>query len=188
MTLPILVNIATAAAAVAAVAAHGRKKPLRIVLRYFTVLSNLLCAAASLAVAVSRLCGEVPDAVLVLKFISTVSVSVTLLTVMFFLGPAIYGFRPLLTGPDLWLHLVCPVLAIVSVLLWDKPEASFGIVWLGMLPVLLYGAVYNYRVMLAPEEKRWKDFYGFCRGGKWYISLPAMILATFLISLGLWIL
>ena len=155
MTLPILVNIATAAAAIAAVAAHGRKKPLRIVLRYFTALSNLFCAAASLAVAAARVFGEVPNAVLVLKFVSTVSVSVTLLTVMFFLGPVIYGFRPLLTGPDLWLHLVCPALAILSVLLWDRPEASFGIIWIGMLPVLLYGAVYIYRVMLAPEEKRW---------------------------------
>ena len=186
--LSILVNAAAAAAALAAVAAHGRKAPLNVLMRYFTTLSNLFCASASLAVAAARLCGKVPYAVLVLKYISTVSVGVTLMTVMLFLGPAVYGFRPLLIGPDLWLHLICPVLAILSLLLWDRPEAPFGIVWLGVLPVLLYGAVYIFRVMLAPEGKRWEDFYGFCSSGRWYISFPAMVFGAFLISIVLWIL
>ena len=184
----ILMNAAVVALSVAATAAHGRKAPMRVVLRYYTVLSNLLCAAACLAVVIARLCGEVPPAVLILKYVGTSAVTVTFLTVMLFLGPFVYDFKLLLTGPDLWLHLVCPVLAIVSLLLWDSPDAPFGVVFLGALPVPLYGAMYLYRVILAPPEKRWEDFYGFNRGGKWPLSLVMMVLSAFAVSAVLWVL
>ena len=188
MTASVLVNIAAAGIAAAAVLRHGRRNPLRIVLRYFTALSNLFCAGACLAVAAARLCGEVPAAVLVWKFVGTAAVAVTFLTVMLFLGPVVYNYKVLLTGPDLWLHLVCPVLAIVSLLLWDKPDAPFGIVLLGAVPVLLYGGLYLYHVILAPPDKRWEDFYGFNREGKWPVSYALMVLGAFLVSLVLWIL
>ena len=185
--LSIIINIATAAAAAVSVAAHCRKTPLRIVLRYYTVLSNLFCALASLAVAAARICGEAPQSVLILKYVGTASVAVTLLTVMLFLGPFVYNFRLLLSGPDLWLHLICPVLAILSLLLWDSPDAPFAAVFLCLLPVLLYGAMYIYRVLLALPEKRWDDFYSFNRGGKWFLSLVIMLMAAFLIGLVLWL-
>ena len=184
----ILMNAAVVVCAAAATAAHGWKSSVKIVLRYYTVLSNLLCAAACLAVVIARLCGTVPPAVLILKYVGTAAVTVTLLTVMLFLGPFVYDFKLLLTGPDLWLHLVCPVLAIVSLLLWDKPDASFWIVLLGALPVPLYGAFYLYRVVYAPPEKRWDDFYGFNRGGKWPLSLVLMVLGALAISVVLWVL
>lgn len=185
--LSVFVNLACAALAAAALAAHRRKVPAKILLRYFTVLSNLFCAAASLAVVIARLCGAVPAAVLVLKFAGTAAVAVTLLTVICFLGPFVYGYKLLLTGPDLWLHLICPVLAIVSLLLWDKPDAGFGVALLGVLPVVLYGSLYIYRVLLAPPGRRWDDFYGFNREGRWYVSLVLMLAAAFLISLILWL-
>ncbi len=183
----VVINILLAVSAVAAGLCHAKRAPLRVVLRYFTVLSNLLCAVASLAVAVCRLAGSMPYAVLLLKYIGTAAVTVTLLTVLLFLGPTI-GYKMLFSGPDLWLHLICPVLAIVSFLLWDKPEMPFGAVALGILPVLLYGAVYLYRVLLAPEEKRWKDFYGFNRGGKIRVSYALMTVGTLLVSVALWLL
>ncbi len=183
----ILVNAACAALALWAVGRHCQERPLRIVLRYFTSLSNLFCALVCLAVAVCRLCGAVPNAVLVLKFVATAAVGVTFLTVMCFLGPVVYDYKMMLTGPDFWLHLVCPVLAIVSLLLWDSPDAGFWIVFLGALPVPLYGAFYLAHVVLAPEEKRWNDFYGFNRGGKWYLSTAAMLLLALAISFALWI-
>ena len=187
MAASVLVNIALAVFAVAAVAAHCRKSPVKVVLRFFTALSNLFCAAASLAVAAARLCGTVPNAVLVLKYVGTSAVAVTLLTVMLFLGPFVYDYKKLLTGPDLWLHLICPVLAVVSLLAWDRPAAPFGVVLLGVLPVFLYGAFYLCHVILMPPEKRWEDFYGFNRNGRWYVSYAAMTAAAFLISAILWI-
>ncbi len=185
--LPSIVsNLAIVIFVVAAALGHTKKAPMRIVLRFFTALSNLLCAAAALAVVLCRLCGNVPNAILILKYVGTCAVTVTMLTVLFFLGPTI-GYKRLLTGPDLWLHLVCPVLAIVSLVLWDRPEMPFAAVLLGTLPVPLYGAVYVYRVLRAPEERRWPDFYGFNRGGRWALSFAAMAVGAFAVSVILWL-
>ena len=49
--LSIILNLSIVIAAIGAVYAHGRNNPISNVLRYFTVLSNLLCAAAAAAVA-----------------------------------------------------------------------------------------------------------------------------------------
>ena len=183
--LSALVNLVCAVCAVAAVWRHTKKAPLKILLRYFTALSNLLCALAALAVVVCRLGGgEIPYVVGVFKYVATAAVSVTLLTVVCFLGPTL-GYKLMFTGPDLWLHLVCPLLAIGSFLLWDAPDMPFGAVFLGTLPVALYGAVYIRRVRFAPEERRWPDYYGFNRGGRWLLSFLIMLAAAFLISLGL---
>lgn len=182
----ILVNLALAVCAIAAFFAHGKDAPYRVVLRYFTMQSNLLCAAAALAVAVSRLFGEPAPWVLALKFVGTAAVSVTMLTVIFFLGPTL-GYKLMFSGPDLWLHLICPVLAIASFLLWDRAPMGPGAVLLGGLPVLLYGCLYLRKVIFAPEERRWKDFYGFNRKGLWPLSMAVMTAAALLISWALWL-
>jgi len=154
--------------------------------RYFTVLSNLLCGAASLLMAAFGLFGRVPAAVLLLKYISTCAVTVTFLTVMVFLGPASGNFLETIKGPDFFLHLLCPLLAIVSFVFFEKTSMPFGVVFLGTAPVLLYGLLYLYKVVFAPAEKRWDDFYTFNRGGKWPISFTAMVLGGFIVSLVLW--
>ena len=183
----VIFNAAIVVLTAGAVAGHMKKAPPKVLLRFFTVLSNLLCALAALAVGIARLCGEAPQWVLVLKFVGTAAVSVTFLTVMCFLGPVVYDYKKMLTGPDLFLHLICPVLAIVSLLVWDMPAGGFWLVLLGMLPVVIYGVFYIYRVIFAPEDKRWQDFYGFNMGGKWVWSYIAMLAAAFLISLALWL-
>ncbi len=183
----ILCNLALAVCVFAAARVHEKKAPAKVILRYFTALSNLLCALTALCVAVFRICGSMPYAVGVLKYVGTCAVTVTMLTVVCFLGPTL-GYKKVFSGPDLWLHLVCPVLAIVSLLLSDKPDMPFGAVFLGMLPVPLYGAVYMYRVLYAPQARRWKDFYGFNRGGKWPLSFAAMTVGAFVVSLVLWLL
>lgn len=185
--LSFITNMAIAVFVAGAIFSHMRKNPVRAVLRYFTVLSNILCAAAAFAVAIGRLCGTVPVSVLLLKFIGTSAVTVTLLTVLIFLGPNL-GYKMLLTGPDLFLHLICPVLAIVSLIAWDRPDMRFADVFYGVLPVAAYAVLYLYKVLLAPVEKRWHDFYGFNKDGKWLISGIAMLSGTFLVSLVLWLL
>ena len=186
--LSVIINAIIAVLAFGAVAAHTKKAPLRIVLRYFTALSNVFCGLTAIAVVICRICGVLPRAVLVLKYMGTVSVTVTLLTVLFFLVPTMKDIKRLLTGPDLFLHLICPVLALVSYFAWDKPSAPWFVVILGILPLALYAALYIYKVLWAPEGKQWKDFYGFNRGGKWPLSLAAMLLGTLVISFVLWLL
>lgn len=182
----VIVNLAAAVCAAAAIAAHTKRSAWRNVMKYFTSLSNVFCAAACLAVAACRLAGGVPRAVLALKYAGTAALAVTMLTVLFFLIPQ-YGAKALLGGPDLWLHLLCPVMALISYFLWDRPAAMpFACVLCGVLPVLLYGVLYLRKVVFSPPEKRWEDFYGFNRGGRWPLSFLAMLAAAFAVSLFLW--
>jgi len=155
--------------------------------RYFTVLSNALCAVAALVMALCQAAGSVPPAVMVLKYLGTASVAVTLATVFLFLGPSQGGFGELLRGSSLYMHLIGPLLAIASFCLLEKGRMSLGTALLGVLPVLAYGAMYLYRVVYAPVSKRWEDFYGFNKGGRWPIAFGAMVAGTLLICAALWL-
>ena len=156
------------------------------VLRYFTIQSNLLCGLAALSAAVSLPAGGVPFWIWRWQYIGTAAVTVTLLTVLFFLGPAV-GYGKLLSGRDLYLHLIGPLLAIVSFCFCERfYPLSFPLALTGLIPVILYGTLYLYKVVLCPEEKRWEDFYGYNKNGKWQISYATMMLAGALICAILW--
>lgn len=155
--------------------------------RFFTVLSNTFCAIAALAMAVSQIGGAVPRPVLLMKYLATVSVTVTLATVFLFLGPTMGGYRDLLKGDNLYMHLIGPVLAILSYAFLEKREMAFPTALTGLIPVALYGGMYLYRVVYAPEDRRWEDFYGFNKGGKWPLALAAMLGGTLIVCVLLWI-
>ena len=53
------------------------------------------------------------------------------------------------------------------------------------MPVLLYGAVYLYKVVFTPEERRWEDFYGFNKGGKWPAAFITMMAGAFAVCMEL---
>lgn len=148
--------------------------------RFFTVLSNELCAAAALLMCLT----PSEPWVWTFKYIGTAAVTVTMLTVFLFLGPNL-GYKKMLTGPDLYMHLVTPLLALISFCVLERRGLSLPVALLGLLPTALYGVLYAYKILAAPPEKAWKDFYGFNRGGKWGISLACMLLGTLLICLGL---
>ncbi|WP_029231794.1 hypothetical protein [Butyrivibrio sp. VCB2006] len=147
-------------------------------MRYFTLQSNLLCAAASVCMCIF------PEKMWVyyLKIVGTAGVTVTMLTVFLFLA-RIYGIGPLLKGFDLFMHLLTPLMALASLCIFERRETSLGAAFLGMLPVALYGPLYLYKVVFAPEGKGWEDFYGFNAGGKWKISYVIMHLGSALMCL-----
>ena len=153
------------------------------VLRYFTLLSNLFCACACLAAVFCLSSGTFPRWVWIARYVGTASVTVTLLTVMVFLGPAL-GYKSHLSGFGFYYHLAGPLLAIVSFCFLERVYVlSFALSLLGMVPVLLYGLVYLYKVVLGPQEKRWEDFYGYNKSGRWPVSFTAMLIGAFLICL-----
>ncbi len=163
--------------------------------KYFTTDSNVLAAAASLAFLyfnirkLSHPEEKLPKWVLIFKFTGTVSVAITLLTVVFFLGPtaAVHGgmkayFR-FFEGNTFALHFSTPVLAIVSLLFFEtegtltKKDVLFG-----LLPTVVYSFVY---LVLVVFVKVWFDWYGFTFGGKLFmapVSMIVMYLATFAVS------
>ena len=161
--------------------------PKRVLFRYFTTLSNVLCAIASLIVVIMQLCGGLPFWALLIKYVGTAAVTVTMFTVLLLLGPVSHEWKLLLTRGELFLHLICPLLAIVSFLAFEKTAMPAWVIPIGILPVLLYGMLYLNRVILAPEKDRWDDFYGFNKKGKWPRSFVMMVLGTALIAFLLWI-
>lgn len=146
--------------------------------RYFTVLSNVFCAATALLMCFA------PGMrwVWILKYTGTAAVTVTMLTVFLFLGPNL-GYKKLLTGADLYMHLVTPLLAILSFFCFEKRGMTGREALPGILPVLLYGALYLYKVVYAPENTRWDDFYGFNKNGKWPVSFAVMLAGSFSICM-----
>ena len=161
--------------------AQGRKA-----LRFFTLLSNIFCGLSALLVAVAALAGNVPKWIWLLKYLGTASVTVTLVTVMVYLGPNV-GYKPLLSGKDLYLHLLGPLLAIVSFCFLERVyPLPFALAMIGILPVAVYGTIYLHKVIFCPDGRRWDDFYGYNRNGKWPLSFVLMVLEAFLISVLLW--
>ena len=159
----------------------------KFALRFFTTLSNMLCAAACLLTALAINAGGIPEWIWMLKYIGTAAVTVTMLTVLFFLAPS-FGkgaLKVLLSGTDLFMHLITPLLALVSFCVFEKRGMTFCQSLWGMLPVVLYGPVYLYKILFALPEKRWDDFYGFNKQGKWPVAFTGMVLGTFLICMGL---
>ena len=155
---------------------------------YFTVDSNLLAALSSLLLLIEemrclrsgRSCSV---AVMALKHAAATAVALTFFTVVCFLS-FLYPFRSLFEGVNLYMHLITPLLTVFSLCLLEAdPPLRFRSVFLGLIPTIVYGAVYMILVVMI---RRWADFYGFNIGGRWAISCILMIRATFLSSLGIW--
>ena len=194
MIQDIILNLAVFLVTLVLVAGFFRKdgqwapEQARFAFRFYTCQSNVLCAVSALLVAVFRLAGSLPGWVWMLKYTGTAAVTVTMLTVFLYLAPAIGKdwYDVLLKRPsDLFMHLLTPVMALVSFCVLEKRGLTFPRSLFGLLPVVLYGPLYLYKTVFAPEAKRWKDFYGFNRNGKWPLSFAGMLLGTFLICMGL---
>ena len=154
------------------------------IFRYYTTLSNILGALVAVPVmigAVLRLAGKeasLPAWLQVLRFVSASALAVTMMTVVLFLGP-MFGWSGMFEGANYWFHLVNPLLSIFSYLLLEPGNRvprkySFA----GIVQTVLYGAVYIPMVLSGT----WPDFYGFNIGGRWYLSLLAMLAANLLLA------
>ena len=108
------------------------------------------------------------------------------MNVILFLAPSVgkdwYGV--LLKGVNnLFMHLVTPLLAIVSFCLLEKRGMTFAESLWGLLPVIVYGQHNIYRILRAPEGKKWDDFYGFNKQGKWPLAFGMMLAGTFVVCM-----
>ena len=150
-------------------------------LRFFTLLSNLLSGLAALLVALTVTERGLPFGIWLLKYCGTAAVTVTFVTVMLFLGPTL-GYKSQLEGWGFYYHVAGPLLAILSFCFLERFHTlSFPLSLLGVLPVVLYGLLYAWKVLLCPEPRRWEDFYGYTKGGRWLRSACVMLSGTFLL-------
>lgn len=161
--------------------------------RYFTVDSNILAAILSAVMLVfnfkkiKNINAEIPGTVRLLKFMSTVAVTLTMITACFFLS-TVYSLKMMISGNCFFLHLITPLLAILACTVFEADKKmSFKEMLSGLIPTVVYGAVYVVMVLIIGKANGgWEDFYSFNSGileNKWYLSIFIMLFATFLISL-----
>ena len=116
---------------------------------FYTEDSNIFAAVVCAMVAVCQLwCiftgGELPRWLKRLKFISTSCLAMTLLTVVIILAPMYEDgngwYIMLFTGSMLYHHFLNPVLAILSLVLFERlPRMPLRQVWWALVPTILYG-------------------------------------------------
>lgn len=164
-------------------------------LKFFTVESNLFVGLAAviaipfeiLLLSEKRI--QNPLALRVIYFTAACSTSVTMLTVFLFLGPTM-GFSFMFQGPNLFMHLLTPIAALVRIVFFENSEEKtpwiFGL--FGALPVLIYGIVYLTNIALNngygnPDY----DWYGFAKEGIFlgFLAFAIMIAATTGVSYGI---
>ncbi|MBR0230476.1 MAG: hypothetical protein IJL94_03720 [Erysipelotrichaceae bacterium] len=149
--------------------------------RYYTIQSNVFVAVAALVMLVYQFKGgEIPFGVTVFKYFGTALVAVTMTVVMVYLGP-VYTYKFQLESWNLYLHLIGPLLAIISLCVLEKNGTlPFIYAVYALIPTFIYGFFYLYMVMKA---KKWEDFYCFVTKIKWYVSLAAVGIIAFLLAL-----
>ena len=153
--------------------------------RYFTTDSNIFAAICCLIMLLYDIKAlrnseyKIPNWVIKLKFISTVAVAVTFLVVLCYMAP-VGGFAKLYYGTSFFLHLVAPLLAIVSLVFFDPPVFLSGkFCFLGVLPMAVYSVIYFVMVITLGESNGgWEDFYHFNEGGLYLVSLFSMYIST----------
>ena len=116
---------------------------------FYTEDSNILSACICAMVAVGQLVciftgRELPRWLHTLKYIATCCLTMTFLTVVFVLGPMYEDgngwYIMLFTGSMLYHHFLNPVLAILSLVLFERlPRLPLRQVWWALVPTILYG-------------------------------------------------
>ena len=118
--------------------------------RFYTELSNIFAgiAAAVFCVFQAPLAGTaqaLPVWVRTLKYASVSCLAVTLVVVVCILSPMMGkgGLRTMMLEDSmLYHHFICPVLAIISFVLWERgPEIGLRAIWFALIFTVVYAAV-----------------------------------------------
>lgn len=115
-----------------------------------------------------------------IKYAGVVSLMLTFFVVLCMLIP-IYGIGMQWGGRGFFNHLWTPVLSFVSFVFFDMhTKLKMRDTLFGLLPTLIYGAVYFMQVVVL---RNWIDFYAFNSGGLWFVIMPCVIGGAFLMCL-----
>ncbi|ORX75384.1 hypothetical protein BCR32DRAFT_329830 [Anaeromyces robustus] len=88
---------------------------------------------------------KIPSCVRTLRFMSTVCLTVTFVVVFTILLPYFYSLglsgELLYYGPQLYHHIICPLLSLISFILFENGLLTMKDVLFATLPTVIYGAV-----------------------------------------------
>lgn len=113
-------------------------------LRYFTVQSNIFMGVSSFISLYYLLFkkDKYPTWITILKLMSTTCLTLTFLTVMFYLGP-LMGFNMVFLGANLYMHLFIPVISIITfIFIEPKVGLKFKFNFFSTIPSGTYGTIY----------------------------------------------
>ena len=160
--------------------------------KFFTVESNTFMGIVSLIVGIYQIlilkgkrC-ELPYFLEILYLVSTVTVALTFITVVAFLGPA-YGYHLMFINANLFFHLIVPVISIISFLVFSNmKEVKFLHILWALVPPFIYGLGYMANVVINDGfgGNFDVDFYGFAKNGPLFgvLCFALTLLATFVIT------
>ncbi len=165
--------------------------------KYFTVQSNLLYGIYAGVFAVCELiygsADAIPQVMYLLKYIFTVGITLTMITVLCYLAPVVEkSYPPLFKGANLYFHLLVPLLGLASFCFFEKSAViSVPQVFLGLIPFMLYGIYYAVNALSHAENGQVSikyDWYAFLAKGidKAAIASVIMFAAAAAICFGLW--
>ena len=167
--------------------------------KFFTVQSNVLFGFVALAfgiVEIMMITGKksaMPRALVILKYVSTVGVTLTFLTVALYLSPInSKGYFALFTGTNFFYHFLVPVAAIVTYFL-EGEKMPFKCTFFGMAHFALYGVFYILNGVTHIENGvvayPTYDWYYIMQNGAAFavIMVLAMCGFTYLVSFLLWL-
>ena len=160
-------------------------------LKFFTVESNILMGIAALISLIYILIGAYPRWVCVFKYVATGTVTLTFLTVMFYLGPTL-GYAMMLKDANLFMHLITPVLAIAHLFLLEPKLEKMRFInstVLSIFPMITYGIAYLSNIFIHDGYGNSKyDWYYFGSLGPGAgVGMFFLMLAfTYLIGVGLY--
>ncbi len=161
-------------------------------LRTFTTLSNLFQGLASAlyvaSVGYSMIHGResVPRAVRVVKYAAAVSVTLTFLTVLLYIGPSRHDMADaLFCGNNRYFHFLVPILAALDQAVFDREgvlRRSDSLI--AATPTVVYGILYwgNIAINGAGDGAYSNDWYGFLSFG--YVFAPVIYGIFILIAWG----
>lgn len=173
-----------------------------LALRYFTVDSNIITFIVSIIVIIDIILAiknkkeDISNLSYILSLISAVGVSLTMFVTVFFLEPSVaptMGIFALFMGPNFFLHLVNPILSIITFTLFMKTnKVKFIHTFTSLIPIVIYAIYYSIETFIHIDSNgvimEGYDWYGFLSFGinYVYIVIPLILLISYGISFGLW--
>ncbi|MBO7135235.1 MAG: hypothetical protein J6V73_01265 [Spirochaetaceae bacterium] len=164
--------------------------------KYFTVDSNVFAGIISLVIMIVQLLidkgkgrlKKIPKLLHLLKLAATTGVTLTMLVTAFFLAPFQYDFFSLFMDSNLFLHLVIPLVCIVTFVFFEPADISTAQTFAGTVPMLIYAIFYSTNIILHLQNGQTShdyDWYGFLDGGVntiWFVG-PLLLAVTWAMAL-----
>ena len=167
--------------------------------KYFTVDSNVLAGIAALVYTIFLIriskgrSKQMPHFMYILKLAATACITLTMMVTVCFLAPQ-YGddWFSVFRGANMIFHLIIPTMSLATfAFLEPLGEHKFVESLVGVIPMALYGIGYTINIfthLVDGLPSKECDWYNFLNGNlsNAFISIPAMLLATWVISIVLW--